>query len=109
MQKEECIKNLQYQQLFDIYEKLLTSAQREVCYLYFMCDLSLTEIAEQKKVSKQSVSTMLSISKQLLEEYEDKLLLLQKQEKIFNALDVLLQKEKIEKVELLKLRELLKE
>lgn len=109
MQKEECIKNLQYQQLFDIYEKLLTPSQREVCYLHFMCDLSLTEIAEQKQVSKQSVSTMLSISKQLLEEYESKLFLLEKQQKTLNLLDTLLQREQIDKIELLKLRELLKE
>ena len=106
MQREECIKNLQYQQLFDIYERLLTDAQREVCYLHFMCDLSLTEIAEQKQVSKQSVSTMLQISKQLLEEYESKLLLLEKQQKVLKELDRLLKTDKIDRDELLKFKEL---
>ena len=107
MQKEGCIKNLQYQELFDIYEKLLTDAQREVCYLHFMCDLSLTEIAEQKEVSKQSVSKMLQISKQLLQEYESKLLLLERQQRLSNALDRLLKADRVDREELLKLKELL--
>lgn len=107
MHKEDCIKNLQYQQLFDLYEKLLTDAQREVCYLYFMCDLSLTEIAEQKQVSKQSISTTLQICKQLLEEYEKKLCLLHKQQALVHEFEYLLQQEKIDKNEFLKLKKLI--
>ena len=38
-----------------------------------MCDLSLTEIAEQKGVSKQSVSDTLAKSRALLDAYEEKL------------------------------------
>lgn len=105
MQEENCIKNLRCQELFDIYEKLLTEAQREVCYLHFMCDLSITEIAEQKAVSKQSVSTTIQISKQLLEEYESKLHLLEKQKFLLKEIDKLLQVETIDKTELVKLKE----
>ena len=54
------MKNLKYLQLFDAYGPLLTEHQRELCELYYMCDLSLTEIAEQKGVSKQSVSDTLT-------------------------------------------------
>ena len=50
------MKDLKYLPLFDAYGALLTGHQREVCELYYMCDLSLTEIAEQKGISKQSVS-----------------------------------------------------
>jgi len=52
---------------------LLTEHQREICELYYICDLSLTEIAEQKGVSKQSVSDALSKSRAILDEYESKL------------------------------------
>ena len=67
------MKDLKYLQLFDAYGPLLTEHQRDVCELYYMCDLSLTEIAEQKGVSKQSVSDTLAKSRQLLDGYEQKL------------------------------------
>ena len=67
------MKDLKYMPLFDAYGALLTEHQRDICELYYMCDLSLTEIAEQKGISKQSVSEVLAKSRQLLEEYEEKL------------------------------------
>ena len=67
------MKNLKYLQLFDAYGPLLTEHQRELCELYYMYDLSLTEIAEQKGVSKQSVSDTLAKSRALLDAYEEKL------------------------------------
>ena len=67
------MKDLKYLQLFDAYGPLLTGHQRELCELYYMCDLSLTEIAEQKGVSKQSVSDTLAKSRALLDAYEAKL------------------------------------
>lgn len=67
------MKDLIYVQLFDAYGELLTEHQREICELYYMCDLSLAEIAEQKGVSRQSVSDTLAKSRALLEEYEEKL------------------------------------
>ena len=67
------MKDLKDLQLFDAYGPLLTEHQRELCELYYMCDLSLTEIAEQKGVSKQSVSDTLAKSRALLDAYEEKL------------------------------------
>ena len=69
----ESMKDLRYLQLWDAYGPLLTEHQREICELYYICDLSLTEIAEQKGVSKQSVSDALSKSRAILDEYESKL------------------------------------
>lgn len=66
-------KNLEYLQLLDAYGGLLTDHQRDVCELYYMYDLSLTEIAEQRGVSKQSVSDTLVKSRAALDEYEAKL------------------------------------
>ena len=67
------MKELRYLQLWDCYGALLTEHQREVFELYYMYDLSLTEIAEQNGCSKQSVSDTLSKARALLEEYEEKL------------------------------------
>ena len=66
-------KNLEYLQLFDAYGALLTEHQREVCELYYMYDLSLAEIAEQKGTSRQSVSDTLAKSRAALDDYEAKL------------------------------------
>ena len=67
------MKDLKYLQLWDCYGGLLTDTQREVCELYYMCDLSLAEIAEQKGTSRQSVSETLKKSRELLDYYEEKL------------------------------------
>ncbi len=67
------MKDLKYLQLLDCYGGLLTETQREICELYYMCDLSLAEIAEQKGISRQSVSETLKKSRELLDYYEEKL------------------------------------
>ena len=67
------MKDLRYSQLFDTYGALLTDVQREMCEQYFLYDLSLSEIAEEKGVSKQSVSDTLKKSRELLDYYEEKL------------------------------------
>ena len=65
--------DLQFLRLWDLYSPLLTQTQREITDLYFNYDLSLGEIAEQKGVSRQSVSDCLSKSRKQLEKYEEKL------------------------------------
>lgn len=67
------MKDLKYLQLWDAYGPLLTDTQRELCELYYMCDLSLSEIAEEKGISKQAVSDTLKKSRELLDYYEDRL------------------------------------
>ena len=65
--------DLTFLRLWDLYSPLLTANQREITDLYFNFDLSLGEIAEQKGVSRQSVSDCLSKSRKQLEKYEEKL------------------------------------
>jgi predicted DNA-binding protein YlxM (UPF0122 family) len=65
--------DLFFLQLWDLYSPLLTEIQREISNLYFNYDLSLGEIAEQKGVSRQSVSDCLQKCRKQLESYEDKL------------------------------------
>ena len=65
--------DLAFLRLWDLYSPLLTPTQREITDLYFNYDLSLGEIAEQKGVSRQSVSDCLSKCRKQLESYEEKL------------------------------------
>ena len=65
--------DLQFLRLWDMYSPLLTATQKEITDLYFNFDLSLGEIAEQKGVSRQSVSDCLQKSRKQLEKYEAKL------------------------------------
>lgn len=65
--------DLHFLQLWDLYSPLLTATQKEVTDLYFNYDLSLGEIAEQKGVSRQSVSDCLQKCRKQLEKYEEKL------------------------------------
>lgn len=65
--------DLHFLRLLDLYSPLLTVTQREITDLYFNYDLSLGEIAEQKGVSRQSVSDCLQKCRKQLEQYEEKL------------------------------------
>jgi predicted DNA-binding protein YlxM (UPF0122 family) len=65
--------DLAFIRLLDIYSPLLTATQREIADLYFNYDLSLGEIAEQKGVSRQSVSDCLQKCRKQVEKYEEKL------------------------------------
>lgn len=62
--------------LWDWYQALLTPTQREITDAYFNKDLTLSEIAENKGISRQAVSECLSTCKKQLAEYEQKLGLL---------------------------------
>lgn len=65
--------DIKFLQLWDMYSPLLTATQREITDLYFNYDLSLGEIAEQKGVSRQSISDCLNKCRKQLENYEEKL------------------------------------
>ena len=65
--------DLHFLRLLDLYSPLLTATQREITSLYFNYDLSLGEIAEQKGVSRQSVSDCLQKCRKQLEKYDEKL------------------------------------
>ena len=59
--------------LWDVYSGLLTPTQQEITDLYFNGDLTVSEIAEEKGISRQAVSECLKGCKKQLEEYEEKL------------------------------------
>ena len=59
--------------LFDAYGKLLSERQAMMIRQYYFEDLSLSEIGENYKISKQAVSDILKRTEQKLYEYENKL------------------------------------
>ncbi len=67
------LKDAEFLRLWDVYGPLLTARQREIADLYFNYDLSLGEIAEEKGVSRQSVSDCLHKCRAQLRAYEEKL------------------------------------
>ena len=62
-----------YNELFDIYGFLLTDKQKEIFSLYYEENLSLSEIAEYKKVSKSYIGKIINDTKKKLNYYEDNL------------------------------------
>ena len=66
--------------LCDLYSALLTEKQQRCVELHYLQDFSLSEIAEELCVSRQAVHDMLRRAEHILEEYEGKLRLLERQE-----------------------------
>ncbi|MBP1759110.1 MAG: hypothetical protein H6Q63_27 [Firmicutes bacterium] len=64
--------------LVDFYGPLLTEKQRNVWDLHYQQDLSLTEIAEVEHISRQAIHDLLKRTERILNEYEDKLGLVQR-------------------------------
>jgi predicted DNA-binding protein YlxM (UPF0122 family) len=63
---------------FDLYGGLLSAKQQEVYRLYYEDNLSLSEIAETFKISRQGIHESLKKAEIALKEFEDKLGLVKK-------------------------------
>lgn len=68
--------NLKFCKLFDIYGKLLSSGQKEIMSYYLNDDLTISEIAENLKVSRQAVMDSITKAEKKLNLLENKLTLL---------------------------------
>lgn len=76
--------------LFDFYENLFTSKQREYFKDYYFSDMSLAEIANERGISRNAVFDQLKKIYALLDDYEEKLSLYKKyidREKIYEELE----------------------
>ena len=81
IEKTERINNL-----LDLYKDLLTDKQQEVMDMYFLYDLSLSEIAEDCNTSRAAVFDLIKRSSKILENFESKLQLLGKRNKIIELI-----------------------
>lgn len=64
--------------MFDFYGELLTDHQKEIYEQFALEDLSLSEIAEMKGISRQGVHDLVKRCQKTLEGYEMKLHLVEK-------------------------------
>lgn len=79
---EKIEKTIRYTKLFNLYSGLLSSAQKEILSDYFFLDLSISEISENRNVSRAAVEDALTKGMKKLESIEETLKCLNKNEKI---------------------------
>ena len=89
---EKFERTIRYIALFNIYYDLLTHTQKEVAEDYFLVDLSLSEIAVDRKISRSAVEDAIKKTCSKLDEFESKMHLLEKQEKLYKLIAKLKQK-----------------
>lgn len=68
--------------LLDIYKNLLTENQKRVMEMYYVYNLSLSEIGEELNISRAGVNDTIKKSINSLKKYENSLNLLQKRAKL---------------------------
>ena len=71
-------KNVKVSMLCQIYGKVLTEKQLEVLNYYYNNDLSLSEIAENNKITRQAVRDIIKKGENKLFELEEKLQIMEK-------------------------------
>ena len=72
--------------LYDFYKELFTEKQQMYFEDYYFNDLSLSEIAENYNVSRNAIHNQLKIIEENLLDYEKKLKLYEKKNKIIDIL-----------------------
>ena len=90
-----------YNDLYDLYGSLLTDKQKDYFEDYYFHNLSFSEMAENYGVSRNAIFKQIHIVTNKLEEYETKLHLLDKKNKLYdisNRIDDKKIKEEIEKL-----------
>ncbi len=97
--------------LMDIYSSLLTDKQKDIMDLYYNDDLSLSEIAELNKTSRQAIHDLIKRCDKQLLSYESKLNLLQKskskKEAIINFLDMMKEDYSVKDEDIIKYKDIL--
>jgi len=71
-----------YSELYDLYKNLLTDKQKEYFEEYYFNNLSFSEIAENYNVSRNAVYRQVKFTKDILDNYEEKLMLKKKKDEI---------------------------
>ena len=86
---EKIEKTIRYTKLFNLYSGLLSDAQKDILYDYFFLDLSISEISENKSISRAAVEDALSKGTKKLDSFERSVKSLEKSEKIRSKVEEL--------------------
>lgn len=78
---------IRYVDLLSLYANLLSKTQREVLEDYFSYNLSISEIAENRKISRAAVEDAIKKGKNKLEDIENKMGSLKVLQQIRTAID----------------------
>ncbi len=84
--------------LYDMYSPLFSDRQKVYFEEYYFNNFTLSEIAENLKVSRTAVHKALRLIERKLEEYESKLKLCEKRIAIEKILDSMEEYEKVDKI-----------
>jgi predicted DNA-binding protein YlxM (UPF0122 family) len=88
-------------ELYDLYQALLTKKQKEYFESYYFDNYSITEISENKDVSRNAVHDQLKKTVSKLNDYEIKLKLKELSKKRKNIIKKLMEVSKDDKIALL--------
>ena len=80
-------KDLRISYLLDFYGEMLTETQREAMDAYYNQDMSLSEIAGDRRISRQGVRDAIKRAEQQLAEMEERLGLCKRFEEVQRALE----------------------
>ena len=75
---EKFEKTIKYTKLFNLYGSLLSNAQQEILKDYYFADLSISEISENRGISRAAVEDALSKGSKKLDQYEEQVKALEK-------------------------------
>ena len=87
-----------YNKLYDMYGELLTDTQKKYFEDYYFNNLSYSEMSEAYDVSRNAIFKQLKFVTNKLIEYEDKLKLLDKINKISEIISSKISKEEMDKI-----------
>lgn len=90
---DDVSKLIRYNSLLLIYQELLSKTQKEILTDYFMFNLSISEIATSRDVSRAAVEDAIKKGQAKLDEYEEKLGFLDKNESLKRLLEDIKEKD----------------
>ncbi|MCQ2776474.1 MAG: DNA-binding protein [Bacilli bacterium] len=86
---DEFEKMVRFNSLLLIYQELLSKTQKEILTDYFAFNLSISEIADNRGVSRAAVEDAIKKGQNKLEEFEEKLQILNKKQSLLKLVEEL--------------------
>lgn len=75
-------KTIRLNNLYDIYKELLSDSEKDYFELYYISNLSLSEISDSEGITRSAISKKLNRIEEKLNNYEERLCLFEKNKKL---------------------------